>query len=245
MNEKLTKIHEVLDTFLEKLNSEYNDTVSISCDMSGNPHEAMRIASTFLLDTIPNEIILALPKNDTVYNLVHEMFEYEGDVDNIPYQSATFSHKEYLDYISGLHVFKNKILQSLDVNNEIEYAGNLVNVFENDKKFIEALFDPEIIADKTEHDLTMDVETASREFVFLIKFREYLAEMGREIEQVVSTDSESVVERRLEMLYISSITFYAYKQTESVLKTLKDVASAMCHGDATVDNSVEVPYGIF
>ena len=247
MNEKLKNVNDVLNSFLDKLTSEYMDTVSVACDMGGNPLEAVRIGSTFLLDTIPNEIILELPKNDIIYDLVREMFDYDDDDDDdIPYQCASFSHKEYLDYLTGLHVFKNKIIQSLDVTNEVEYAGNLINVFENDKKFIGMLFDPEVIADKTNHKSTMDVETASREFVFLVKFREYLAEMGREVERTTIPSGESVVENRLELLYVSSITFYAFKQVESVLKTLKEIAAVMYEDDDDFDDDKEkIPYGIF
>ena len=246
MNYKLTKICDVLDIFLEKLRSEYESNVSNICDMSGNVDDAVMASSDFLIHTITDEIILALPKNDVIYDFIHAMFEYDSDESTIPYQCATFSHKEYLDYISGLHAFKDKITKSLDVTNEIEYAGNLINVFENDKKFINALFDTDVIADKTGHELTMDVETASREFIFLIRFREYLAEMGKEMEQVALPSTESIVQNRLELLYISSITFYVFKQVESVLKTLREVASIM-YGEKYEDddNEPEVPYGIF
>lgn len=244
MNSEKESIVEQINLFLSKLNSSYMDKVAPACDMSSDPETAEAEVSTFLLDTLQNDIILELPKNDVIYSFIHTMVNHE-DIGNgeIPYQSSNFSHKEYVDYINGLHIFERKIEASLDVTNEIEYAGNLVNVFENDKKFIEALFDSEVIAEKTGHDITMTTTEAFYEFSFLLNFRDYLTEAGKEIQRTSVSISDSVVRNRLRMLYISSIAFYAWKHVESVLNTMKEAASVIYKEET--DDAPEIPYGIF
>lgn len=245
MDPKGEKLIAEIDSLLSKLNSEYVDTVSVACDMSADPVTAANVGTDFLRNTLSEEIILAIPANDAIYDFICMIANSQDDYRNsIPYQSSEFSHKEYAEYIRGLHEFDRKITSALNVTNEIEYAGNLVNVFENDKKFIEALFDPDVIAEKTEHEPTMSVEDAFYEFAFLLKFPDYLSEVADQIQHTITTNSESVVKNRLQLLYVSSVTFYGWKHVESVLNTLKEAASAVYSGNIE-DYSDSQSYGIF
>ena len=246
MDPKGEKLIAEIDTLLSKLNSEYMDNVSVACDMSADPVTAANVGTDFLTNTLSDEIILSIPTNDVIYDFICMIANSQDDyASSIPYQSSEFSHKEYVEYIQGLHAFDRKITSALDVTNEIEYAGNLVNVFENDKKFIEALFDPEVIAEKTEHEPTMSVKDAFYEFAFLLRFPDYLSEVGEQIQHTVTTNSDSVVKNRLQLLYVSSVTFYGWKHVESVLNTLKEAASAVYGDNIDEEQPNSQPYGIF
>lgn len=216
-----------LNDVMDELTEEYTKISMKTSDLGNNLTDVRSDVIDFLEDCV-EDVILKMPLDDTIYQFIHDIYDYcesKTELDpKIPLQDASFSYREYTQYISGLYQFTDKMVNSITKENEIDKAGDILDVFENDKKFIDAIFDSDVIMEKTGKKSLMFIENGIEEYEFLIRFREYIKDFKTEITTVPVKDECGEVERRLEFLKYSSISCYVFKQIESVLHTLQEIA---------------------